>query len=151
MVAIWQRHGRTCCLRPTSCRMAVLLSVMLLTRQIFGWEVCRTRRWRIATVLGSRSGRWEVRWSNLLVRWVLRSRRWICGRGLGFGFVESLLFMDQCANLTASIGLVQLYPSNEVLTRSDLLCRHQVSECTTIVNVELHQVLAYQRYGTEAF
>ena len=59
--------------------------------------------------------------------------------------------MDECANLTASIGRVQLYPSNGLLTRSDLLWRHQVSECTTTVNVELHAVLAYQRYGTEAF
>ena len=112
VMAILQRHGRTCSLRHTCCRV-IILSVVLLTRNEFGRKVCRTRRSRIG-VLGAGSGGWMIiRRANLLLWGVLRSRCWICGRGLG-SVRSPMWFTDECANLTASIGRVQLCPSIRV-------------------------------------
>ena len=145
VMAILQRHGRTCSLRHTCCRVAVL-SVVLLTRQVFLRKVGGTRRRRIGGVLGARSGGWVIiRRANLLLWGVLRSRRWICGRGLG-SVRRPMWFTDECANLTASIGRVQLCPSIRVgeekevrdcilntsaLHPSSRCCRHEYSRNVT--------------------
>ena len=113
VMAILQRHGRTCSLRHTCCRVAIL-SVVLLSRQVFLRVTRRTRRSRIGGVLGARSSGWmKIRRANLLLWGVLRSRCWICGRGLG-SVRRPMWFTDECANLTASIGRVQLCPSIRV-------------------------------------
>ena len=85
LVSILQRHGRTCCLSHISCagaRMVLMMRVLLLTRQVVGWEVGGTRRGCVDAVIGGRRGRRrEVCRSDVLLRRVgeLRSRCLICG------------------------------------------------------------------------
>ena len=95
MVAIWQRHGRTCSLRHTCCSVAVLrvmllLLLLLLTRQIVWWKVGRARGTGVRVVLGGRRGRRMVVVGTTLLLWcVLRSRRGICGGKRGLGSIRS--------------------------------------------------------------
>lgn len=59
--------------------------------------------------------------------------------------------MDECANLTASIGRVHLYPSNGFLTRGDCYITITSASGRRRLNVDLQAVLTYQRDGTEVF
>lgn len=57
LVSILQGHGRTCCLSHTDCTgVSLLLCVFLLSRDIRSIHLGRTRRRRVDTELGLRTG-----------------------------------------------------------------------------------------------